>query len=420
MTTGRGRAGGRPRVVLMAPVPPHDRVTHAGGVHLRAVYAELERRADVTVVVPDTPATRKALERPGLPERLVVVGRRSERGALLRPLFRALAVVDGARVRRDPSRPSLVAAAAVLTSGPARRALADADVVDLEWSETARLARVVRWLAPRARLVATLHDVRSQAFARRADLAAGRERTRLRRAERREARAERRLLRRVDRVVTLSAKDVRVLTGADTHPRVRVLHPPLAGRSPVARHPATPSVVLFVGDLSRAENESGLTWFLDEVWPGLVAAAPVRLRVVGAGATEALRDRVSRAPQADLAGWVESLDEEYATAALSVVPLRAGAGVKFKTIEALVAGVPVVTTSIGAEGIGGPEVFAGLHDEAPEFRAACLAVLREPDDAERAAATTRGLVRERYSREGFTAAVAETYLSVTGTGRTPP
>ena len=59
----------------------------------------------------------------------------------------------------------------------------------------------------------------------------------------------------------------------------------------------------------------------------------------------------------ELAGFVEDLAEEYAASAVALVPVLQGAGVKFKTIEALLHGTPTVTTTVGAEGVGPDELF---------------------------------------------------------------
>jgi hypothetical protein len=75
-----------------------------------------------------------------------------------------------------------------------------------------------------------------------------------------------------------------------------------------------------------------------------------------------------------------------------VVPLRQGAGVKFKTIEALLHDVPTVTTTVGAEGITGPDLFAGLHDDPSALAGALVRVLEEPE-----AFTARSAAAQRWA-----------------------
>ena len=102
------------------------------------------------------------------------------------------------------------------------------------------------------------------------------------------------------------------------------------------------------------------SWTIDHVWPLVHAARPdAVLRFIGGGASDELRDRVAGLPDGSgvvLAGFVDDLDAEYAAAAVALVPVLQGAGVKFKTVEALCHGVPVVTTTVGAEGIEGDDL----------------------------------------------------------------
>jgi glycosyltransferase involved in cell wall biosynthesis len=167
---------------------------------------------------------------------------------------------------------------------------------------------------------------------------------------------------------------------------------------------------VFVSLLARDENQDAALWLLREIWPTVVLRVPgARLRLVGRGASDGLAEAVSRASRVELAGFVPDLDEVYAAASACVVPLRYGAGVKFKTIEALLAAVPVVTTSVGAEGIAGPEHFAGMTDDAAEFAAALVGVLRDRESAEAQAAAARTWAAERYSAENFRRAMERIY-----------
>jgi glycosyltransferase involved in cell wall biosynthesis len=114
-------------------------------------------------------------------------------------------------------------------------------------------------------------------------------------------------------------------------------------------------------------------------------------------------------PEVVATGFVEDVDREYDASSLVVVPLRQGAGVKFKTVEALLHGVPVVSTSVGAEGIGGPDLFAGLTDDPGALAAAVVAALRDPaPPRERARAAQEWAARE-YSLAAFEENVTRHY-----------
>ena len=72
------------------------------------------------------------------------------------------------------------------------------------------------------------------------------------------------------------------------------------------------------------------------------------------------------------------LDAAYGRARVAVVPLRCGAGVKLKVVEALRAGVPLVTTPVGAQGLPGLSQVVAVHDDAASFADAVAALLRDP------------------------------------------
>jgi glycosyltransferase involved in cell wall biosynthesis len=92
------------------------------------------------------------------------------------------------------------------------------------------------------------------------------------------------------------------------------------------------------------------------------------LEVVGGGASPALRELSERTTGVTPCGFVDDLEPRYEAARCLVAPLLSGSGIRIKIINALARGVPVVTTSTGAEGLpeqGGPALF--LADRPAEF-----------------------------------------------------
>jgi glycosyltransferase involved in cell wall biosynthesis len=125
--------------------------------------------------------------------------------------------------------------------------------------------------------------------------------------------------------------------------------------------------LLFVGGYGHPPNEDAVHWFHDKILPLIVEKHPgVQVHLVGGGAgraTEALASEVTT-----LHGRIddEALQQAYKMADIAVVPLRFGAGVKGKVVEAMANGLPVVTTDIGAEGIesnGCPLVIGNTPQE---------------------------------------------------------
>ncbi len=162
-------------------------------------------------------------------------------------------------------------------------------------------------------------------------------------------------------------------------------------------HSARPGrgVVLFVGDLSWAPNAEGLRWFAERVWPLVQAAAPeARVEVLGRGAPPSL---VRRASGWKFLGEGDDTRPHWAAADAAIVPLRAGGGTRLKILEAAACGVPVVSTTIGAEGLelaDGREIL--LRDDPPDFADALVRLLRDAPLRDSLAAAARAAIDRRY------------------------
>lgn len=395
---------GKPRVVVVSNLLPFDAVPHAGGRYLSALTRALEGRADMAVVVANTPAARYAVLQPGAPRRSLIagLGRASWVG---RAGGYAATHLDRWLRPRDPGLPSLDLAWELVRDPRLRRLVAGADVLDLQWSEAIRLAPLLRRLNPRARMIGTFHDVQSQLFEREIVVDPGRA-SYWQAMAARSRRAERRALDRLDVVLAFGDKDLHLL-GDPAHGRV--IRPPLA-TSAQARHttPPGPPTVLFVSHLARPENVDGVRWLLRATWPAVLDRVPdARLHLAGAGAPTELTELVASVDSVHLLGFVDDLDPVYAAAHVVVVPLRTGAGLKFKTVEALVRGIPVVTTSVGAEGVGPPELFAALADHPAGVADGLVGVLTDPAAYAAPAAAAREWAQSEYGAERFTATVVD-------------
>ncbi len=125
--------------------------------------------------------------------------------------------------------------------------------------------------------------------------------------------------------------------------------------------------LLFVGHFGHPPNEDGMLYFVKEVLPAIKEAEPdLKLYVVGNNPGSAVR--ALAAPDVIVTGWVKDLTPFFESCRVFVAPLRYGAGVKGKVGQSLSYGLPVVTTSIGAEGMGlvdGRDVLIG--DTAQDF-----------------------------------------------------
>jgi glycosyltransferase involved in cell wall biosynthesis len=215
-------------------------------------------------------------------------------------------------------------------------------------------------------------------------------------------RAEARLCEEADLVLAIQDEEAAALRALS--PRARVEMIPVGvdfGRFRPHR-PAAPPVVLITGAFGWPPNESGARKFLADGWPRVRARVPnARLRLVGKGLGGELRD-LAIAAGAEAVGYVDDIAVEFAEASALVVPLWAGAGMRVKIVEAMAAGLPVVATSLAAEGIGlRSGIEAELAESAEELGLRVAGLLEDPGRAGALAAAAHAMARERYSIEAL-------------------
>lgn len=164
--------------------------------------------------------------------------------------------------------------------------------------------------------------------------------------------------------------------------------------------PAQGTDIVFCGSMDWLANQEAMHYFLDEIWERIVAAVPrARMTVVGRAPPQSLLDRVRRRGfDWRFTGFVEDVRPFVRAAALSVIPLRVGGGTRLKVYEAMAMGSPVVSTSVGVEGL---PVTDGVHyvraDGSSAFADAVVALLRDFRRRESLSRAARDLVESRCS-----------------------
>lgn len=166
--------------------------------------------------------------------------------------------------------------------------------------------------------------------------------------------------------------------------------------------------LLFVGSLDYEPNQDAVTWFLEAIWPTVRDALgdQVSLAVVGRGSDEI----IATFPKVAGASYhlnVPSLAPFYAAADACIVPVRYGGGTSIKTIEAMAAGRPILSTPVGMRGLGmvdGTDHLA--FTDAGEFVAACRRLIDEPGLAPQLVAAAHGLWEDRFSQAAVDRVVA--------------
>lgn len=168
-----------------------------------------------------------------------------------------------------------------------------------------------------------------------------------------------------------------------------------------------PLRLLFVGTLDYLPNADAVDFLCTALRTTLHGLSPreIAIDIVGAGGNR-LRDRFGRLEGVRLHGYAACLAPFYAAADVAIAPIRAGGGTRLKILEAFAHRVPVVSTTIGAEGL---EAADGEHlligDSAASMARACLRLKSDPAFSARLADRAAGLVARSYGLDAVAAAL---------------
>lgn len=162
------------------------------------------------------------------------------------------------------------------------------------------------------------------------------------------------------------------------------------------------NTILFVGSMSYEPNEDAALYFVKSIFPLVKAKVrEARFIIAGKEPTEAVR-RLHNGNDICVTGYVPDVKEVYAKSTIVAVPIRVGGGTRIKILEAMSLGVPVVSTSIGCEGI---EVVDGrdmLVADSPEhFAAQCALLLSDRHRREMLASNAKAVVAQKYGWKGI-------------------
>jgi glycosyltransferase involved in cell wall biosynthesis len=171
-----------------------------------------------------------------------------------------------------------------------------------------------------------------------------------------------------------------------------------------------PRTMLFLGSFRHKPNFEALDWFLDGVMPRVLARCPdARLRVIGsdappAGTLPGFNGSVA------FEGFVPDLAAPLAESAVFVCPILSGSGVRMKLQEAFAAGIPSISTTLGAEGLGSEDGrFCRLADDHDHFAQAIIDVFEHPAEAAEMARRARGFIEESRGLVAMTQRLLATY-----------
>ena len=169
--------------------------------------------------------------------------------------------------------------------------------------------------------------------------------------------------------------------------------------------------LLFVGGFAHPPNADAVLWFAKEIFPLIRQRIDVNFYVVGSKVTDEIKALEQPGSGIIVKGFVteEELASLYSTSRIVVVPLRYGAGVKGKVVEAVYNGAAIVTTSIGSEGIPEADRVMKVADGPEAFADEVVKMYQDPAECRRMCEETQKYIREYFSVEAAWKVIEEDF-----------
>lgn len=380
---GEKRGEARPQVLVVSPYSPAPAV-HGGAVRMLNLIREMNEKCDVTLIsFTDTPAEsspESLAELQAICRDVVLLPRdlHSYGGRLL-PI-----AMHGFFSERMFE---------MIEIWLEKRAF---DVVQIEYTN---MAHYLPPPCPGMLRVLVEHDVSFVA----AERARQNETSRLRRAALwvdglRTLRHEVRSVEQADRILTMSENDRETLARFVDPEPISVVPNGVSCRDfPYAPEEAEPATILFVGFFRHPPNVEAVLHFAQEVLPRIHAEVPDAIfRVVGAYPPAAIQRLAEDDRRIEVEGMVPETASHYRRATVFVAPILVGSGTRLKILEAMASGCPVVSTTVGAEGLGAGEGEIRIADDPEAFARAVVEVLSDRERSVTLARQAREFAEKNY------------------------
>ncbi|MFV0465967.1 MAG: glycosyltransferase [Lachnospiraceae bacterium] len=161
--------------------------------------------------------------------------------------------------------------------------------------------------------------------------------------------------------------------------------------------------IIFVGGFGHPPNIDAVKWLGEEIMPKVWEVNPdIVLHIVGSKPPQEVKDFASE--RFIVHGFVsdEDLETMYKNIKAAIVPLRYGAGIKGKIIEAMMRGIPMITTSVGIEGIEGAQNIVYVQDEAEKIAKSTIELYNSKDILKNMSRDEVGYINDNYSVKAAT------------------
>ena len=156
-----------------------------------------------------------------------------------------------------------------------------------------------------------------------------------------------------------------------------------------------PFDLVFSGKMDYRPNVDAVLWFADAVWPLVRKQRPLATLAIVGQKPHARLERLREVDGITLTGWVDKVQPYLAGAKVYIMPFRIGSGTRLKLIEAMAAGLPIVSTPIGAEGFpvqSGREIV--LAERPEEMATAVVTLLNNPEQRQQLGASARQFAQQ--------------------------
>ena len=346
------------RILWLSPFCPYDRVKHGGGQNFNYVLKYIHKIKDIEINVVAF-ALAKEIEESDLgmyeiSNRLIEYNPRSI-GVRLSKAIDCLAIWKyGGAVNGYRKRGLFAQLNAYKEYCP--------NIIITHWTEFALLIPEIKKIFPDCKYVAYEEDVSFLGYYRKYEKAKGIWKLYRRLRYNALKRSELNALKVADSIAVLNKKDSDLLIDNGVDAKKIVIVPAYYHHYYDAEYSPNKYDLLFWGAMSRAENYLSAIWFIDNVLPLL----DDKFRFIVVGKDPAKELILRQCERVQVIGEVNDVKPYFENSLCLVAPLLLGAGIKIKVLEALSAGLPVLTNSIGEEGIGLTDKEHYLHCESAE------------------------------------------------------
>ena len=217
---------------------------------------------------------------------------------------------------------------------------------------------------------------------------------------------ERSIWRQVDLSLYPSEEEAQIASALEPDAKIGSVVPYCFDQFAVPRAAPKEQEIIFVAGFGHPPNEDAAIWFVHEILPRIRAGAlGAHVSIIGSNPTPRVWALAADGIAVFANVSAAELTAAYGLARVAVMPLRCGSGVKLKVVEALCAGVPMVTTPVGAQGLPGLSKVAAVVDDAASFAAAVVLMLHDDVEWEKRCREQLEYARGQFSRAALMASL---------------